>query len=93
MPDDPAVSEIQKRFFGRASARASASQSLFLRFLDAFLAKVLKQAHHYGRALENAGKALISIWHGMPMEELLRLDRLRRESAKIGAANGSEDRI
>ena len=44
---------------------------------------------NYGKALENAGKAVISIARGMKMEEYLSEERLARESARVGEDNAN----
>ena len=45
--------------------------------------------YNYGKALENAGKAVISIARGMKMEEYLSEERLIRESARVGEDNAN----
>ena len=76
IPDDPDVARLHERYQRRVAARALASRPTMLRFATELKEKFIDQLYNYGKALENAGKAVISIARGITMEELLSEERL-----------------
>ena len=78
------------RYEKRSAIRAELSRWFPRRMLDLFRSKLLDQLYTYGKALENAGKAVLSIARGITMEQLLSEERLIRESARIGRVNADE---
>ena len=87
--DEPEVTSLHSPFQRRMADRALASRPVFVRLWNLWTVKATDQIFNYGKALENAGKAVISIARGMKMEEYLSEERLARESARVGEDNAN----
>ena len=78
------------RYEKRSAKRTETSRWIPRRIIVWLRSKLLDQLYTYGKALENAGKAFLSIVRGMTMEELLSEERLIKETARIGRTNADE---